>query len=48
MSGSDAAKIGQLSEPGEYDPAMLELLQLLWGDGFLSPGHVQERGMPGD
>jgi len=38
MSGGDAAKLGQLSEPGEYDPAMLELLQLLWGDGFLSPG----------
>jgi ubiquinone/menaquinone biosynthesis C-methylase UbiE len=42
MSGSDAAKIGQLSEPGEYDPAMLELLQLLWGDGFLSPGGSDE------
>jgi phosphoethanolamine N-methyltransferase len=38
MNGGDTAKIGQLSEPGEYDPAMLELLQLLWGDGFLSPG----------
>jgi phosphoethanolamine N-methyltransferase len=42
MSDGDAAKIGQLSEPGEYDPAMLELLQLLWGDGFLSPGGVGE------
>jgi phosphoethanolamine N-methyltransferase len=38
MSGGDTAKVGQLSEPGEYDPAMLELLQILWGDGFLSPG----------
>jgi phosphoethanolamine N-methyltransferase len=42
MSGSDTAKVGQLSEPGEYDPAMLELLQLLWGDGFLSPGGCDE------
>jgi phosphoethanolamine N-methyltransferase len=42
MSGPDTAKIGQLSEPGEYDPAMLELLQLLWGDGFLSPGGCDE------
>lgn len=24
--------------PHDYDPAMIELLQLLWGDGFLSPG----------
>ncbi|HEX4153668.1 MAG TPA: methyltransferase domain-containing protein [Steroidobacteraceae bacterium] len=38
MSANDMAKVGQLSEPGEYDAAMLELLQLLWGDGFLSPG----------
>jgi phosphoethanolamine N-methyltransferase len=37
-SGAGQAKIGQPSEPGEYDQAMLELLQLLWGDGFLSPG----------
>ena len=42
MNVPDAAKIGQLSEPGEYDPAMLELLQLLWGDGFLSPGGCDE------
>jgi phosphoethanolamine N-methyltransferase len=42
MNGGDTAKIGQLSEPGEYDPAMLELLQLLWGDGFLSPGGSDE------
>jgi len=33
-----AAKIGQPSAAGEYDPAMQTLLQLLWGDGFLSPG----------
>jgi phosphoethanolamine N-methyltransferase len=42
VSATDTAKIGQLSEPGEYDPAMLELLQLLWGDGFLSPGGSDE------
>lgn len=24
--------------PHDYDPAMIELLQLLWGEGFLSPG----------
>lgn len=42
MNAPDTAKIGQLSEPGEYDPAMLELLQLLWGDGFLSPGGCDE------
>jgi phosphoethanolamine N-methyltransferase len=39
---ADAAKVGQLSEPGEYDTAMLDLLQLLWGDGFLSPGGSDE------
>ena len=42
MSGVDAAKVGQLSEPGEYDTAMLDLLQILWGDGFLSPGGCDE------
>ncbi len=42
MSGADSAKIGQMSEPGEYDPPMLELLQLLWGEGFLSPGGAGE------
>jgi phosphoethanolamine N-methyltransferase len=42
MSSTDPAKPGPLSEPGEYDPAMLELLQLLWGDGFLSPGGGEE------
>jgi phosphoethanolamine N-methyltransferase len=24
--------------PHDYDPAMVEMLQLIWGDGFLSPG----------
>jgi hypothetical protein len=32
-----AAKIGEASEPGEYDEGMLALLQLIWGGGFLSP-----------
>jgi phosphoethanolamine N-methyltransferase len=35
-------KIGQSSEVGEYDRGMQELLQILWGDGFLSPGGSDE------
>jgi phosphoethanolamine N-methyltransferase len=35
-------KIDQDSEVGEYDSAMQTLLQLIWGDGFLSPGGAQE------
>ena len=35
-------KVDQLSEPGEYDDAMLALLQIIWGDGFLSPGGPEE------
>lgn len=35
-------KIDQPSEAGEYDAAMQTLLQLLWGDGFLSPGGAAE------
>jgi phosphoethanolamine N-methyltransferase len=35
-------KIDQPSEVGEYDESMLLLLQLLWGDGFLSPGGPAE------
>jgi phosphoethanolamine N-methyltransferase len=42
MSQGDAAKIGQLSEPGEYDAGMLALLQIIWGEGFLSPGGADE------
>jgi ubiquinone/menaquinone biosynthesis C-methylase UbiE len=38
----DAAKAGQLSEPGEYDAGMQALLQIIWGDGFLSPGGAAE------
>jgi SAM-dependent methyltransferase len=42
MSDANAAKIGQPSEPGEYDAGMLTLLQIIWGDGFLSPGGAEE------
>ncbi len=37
-----AVKIDQPSEAGEYDDGMQTLLQLLWGDGFLSPGGAEE------
>jgi len=33
-----AVKVDQPSEAGEYDAGMQTLLQLLWGEGFLSPG----------
>jgi phosphoethanolamine N-methyltransferase len=39
---TESVKIGQASEPGEYDEGMLALLQLIWGDGFLSPGGSDE------
>jgi phosphoethanolamine N-methyltransferase len=42
MNETKTGKLGQPSEPGEYDPAMLALLQIMWGDGFLSPGGAQE------
>jgi SAM-dependent methyltransferase len=35
-------KVGQRSEPGEYDDAMQALLQIIWGEGFLSPGGAAE------
>jgi phosphoethanolamine N-methyltransferase len=35
-------KVDQASEAGEYDPGMQALLQILWGDGFLSPGGAAE------
>jgi SAM-dependent methyltransferase len=38
----ESIKVGQLSEPGEYDEAMQALLQIIWGDGFLSPGGAAE------
>src|SRR5258707_9034995 len=37
-------KIDQDSEVGEYDSAMQTLLQLIWGEGFLSPGGAGEVG----
>jgi SAM-dependent methyltransferase len=37
-----SVKIDQPSEVGEYDPGMQMLLQLLWGEGFLSPGGAAE------
>jgi ubiquinone/menaquinone biosynthesis C-methylase UbiE len=42
MNSNDSAKIGQPSEPGEYDDGMRALLQIIWGDGFLSPGGAAE------
>jgi SAM-dependent methyltransferase len=42
MSNVPVAKIGQPSEPGEYDAGMLTLLQIIWGEGFLSPGGAEE------
>ena len=42
MSRPESAKVGGLSEPGEYDESMLALLQIIWGDGFLSPGGREE------
>jgi SAM-dependent methyltransferase len=36
------AKIDQPSEVGEYDPGMQALLQIIWGEGFLSPGGADE------
>jgi SAM-dependent methyltransferase len=37
-----SVKIDQPSEAGEYDDSMQTLLQLLWGQGFLSPGGAEE------
>src|SRR6202051_405406 len=42
MSPMDTAKIGRSSEPGEYDDGMQALLQIIWGDGYLSPGGAAE------
>jgi ubiquinone/menaquinone biosynthesis C-methylase UbiE len=38
----ESVKIGRPSEPGEYDDGMQALLQIIWGDGFLSPGGAAE------
>jgi SAM-dependent methyltransferase len=42
MNPTESAKVGQASEPGEYDESMQALLQIIWGDGFLSPGGAAE------
>jgi phosphoethanolamine N-methyltransferase len=42
MSAEEPAKVGQPSEPGEYDDGMQALLQIMWGEGFLSPGGAAE------
>jgi SAM-dependent methyltransferase len=42
MNPAESVKIGKASEPGEYDEAMQALLQIIWGDGFLSPGGAEE------
>jgi ubiquinone/menaquinone biosynthesis C-methylase UbiE len=42
MNPIESAKIGQPSEPGEYDDGMQALLQIIWGEGFLSPGGAAE------
>ena len=42
MSQPTGSKVGGLSEPGEYDVSMLTLLQIIWGEGFLSPGGGEE------
>ena len=42
MNPGEPAKIGQPSEAGEYDDGMQALLQIIWGDGFLSPGGAEE------
>ena len=36
------ARLDQPSEVGEYDPGMQALLQIIWGEGFLSPGGADE------
>jgi SAM-dependent methyltransferase len=35
-------KVDRPAEVGEYDEGMQALLQLVWGDGFLSPGGADE------
>ncbi len=37
-----SVKIDRPTEVGEYDEALQALLQLVWGDGFLSPGGPEE------
>ncbi len=42
MSPMESIKVNQPSEPGEYDDGMQALLQIIWGDGYLSPGGPTE------
>jgi len=42
MNPIEPAKVGQRSEPGEYDDGMQALLQIIWGEGYLSPGGPAE------
>ncbi|HEX3847586.1 MAG TPA: methyltransferase domain-containing protein [Steroidobacteraceae bacterium] len=42
MNADESAKVGQASEPGEYDDGMQAMLQIIWGEGFLSPGGAAE------
>jgi SAM-dependent methyltransferase len=42
MNSTQPAKAGRPSEPGEYDDGMQAMLQIIWGDGFLSPGGAAE------
>jgi len=42
MNPAENPNVGRPSEPGEYDEGMLALLQIIWGDGFLSPGGADE------
>jgi len=37
-----SVKVDRPGEAGEYDEGMQTLLQLVWGDGFLSPGGPEE------
>jgi phosphoethanolamine N-methyltransferase len=42
MNRIQPPKVGQSSEPGEYDEGMQTLLQIIWGEGYLSPGGSAE------
>ena len=42
MNATNADKHGRPSEAGEYDEGMQTLLQIMWGDGYLSPGGTAE------
>src|ERR1700693_494806 len=42
MNATDAARHGRPSKPGEYDDGMQAMLQIIWGEGYLSPGGPAE------